>query len=257
MKKLPHAEVTYVNETYSLKENEKLDRGMVEPNGMVTFKDDHDRIPEFNIDISATTVYVDQQLPKVQLYNPIVVLRVSLYREPDYMIFSIFAPLLLLNLSALSVFVLGPSDFANKLSILVTLLLAMFAFTLFIRQSIPSLPSLTFLEKHILNSIVILFISILESVITALIGEGDTATIVKFVVFCIACLLALISSVYVFVVWHIITRKNVEIDDKNKSYKNSSAKKSTSAKFNWNKYKHQTIKESAPDTERSWYEKKL
>jgi len=221
---------------------------MVGPTGMVSFKENFDRIPEYNIAIQQTVLTIEDEHKQQEgsskwlyVYYPITSLYLKFYREPEYLIFSILLPILLLDLSLLAIFVLGPTDFSDKLSTVVTLLLAMFAFTFTVRQSIPSVPYLTALEKHIIVSIGILFFTLLEAVVTVLLGECFESTMVKYVLFGMVSFVCFVSTVVVSVQWFSFRSLNNRYDEANEKYFHDEKVKIQSAgDFDWSLYKHRT-----------------
>jgi len=141
---------------------------IVGPHGMVGLIDkDVECIPEYDIAWVHSSITRPPEAKKnrdgiAYVSYPTVIVSLSLYRHPDYLVFSIVFPLLLLNVFTLSSFGVDSSDIGTKLGILVTILLALFTFTFTIRDKIPSVPYLTGLEKQILLSITILFLAGLE-----------------------------------------------------------------------------------------------
>jgi len=163
--------------------------------GMLHFKDDFVRTPEFKIIAHKT---------KIELSENGVSVIFPLFREPAHLILSIIVPLIILNLSALAIYVLGPSETANKLSIIVTLLLASFAFIAVIRQNIPKVPYNTTIDIQIITTLVVLFVNLLEAVITALVGEEYVA-LIRYISLGIGCILTFGSSLYIGFRWYIFS----------------------------------------------------
>jgi hypothetical protein len=157
------------NETFRF--NCLLVKELLGNSGIVTVKEKCDRIPEYNLALSDIEISrpmeakVDPKTHKwLYVYYPTTIVHIPLYREPENLIFSVVMPLWVLNLFTLSVFLLEGSDFATKLSILVTIILAVFAFTFVVRSILPQVPYITDLENQILISLLVLFVSGIGSV---------------------------------------------------------------------------------------------
>jgi len=140
---------------------------LIGANGMIWFVENVDRIPEYDIAKTHSEVSRPVEVKKnnkefLFVHYPTSILSLRLYRHPDYLVFSVILPLLLLNVFTLSSFGVEYDDIGTKLGILVTILLALFAFTFTIRDKIPPVPYLTGLEKQILLSIIILFFAGME-----------------------------------------------------------------------------------------------
>jgi len=153
-----------------------IKRPIVGSTGMLTFKEHADRIPEYDFAISQTSITRPMETKKeagrfLYVYYPVTTVTLQFFRHPEYLVFSVVIPLLLLNLFTLSSFILGADDVSDKLAILVTILLALFAFTFTVRQSIPSVPYLTGLEKQIFVSVIVLFFAGLEAIVSFITTE--------------------------------------------------------------------------------------
>jgi len=151
---------------------------MFGPNGMISFKENCDRIPDYDFAFARTRIsspfqakYASNGAP-LFVYYSVMIVTLKLFRHPGYYVYSVVLPLFLLNLYTISIFF---TDFglSSKINFLVTLLLAIFTFTFSIRESIPSVPYLTGLEKQITLSILILFIALVEVVMANFISSKE------------------------------------------------------------------------------------
>jgi hypothetical protein len=164
-----------------------IKKPIVGSTGMLTFKEHADRIPEYDFAISQTSITRPMETKKedgrfLYVYYPITTVTMQFFRHPEYLVFSVVIPLLLLNLFTLSSFILEPDEVSDKLAILVTILLALFAFTFTVRQSIPSVPYLTGLEKQIFVSVIILFFAGLEAIVSYITSDAPAQIYLKNVI---------------------------------------------------------------------------
>jgi len=182
--------------------------------GQITFRDNSDRVPEYNFAILETSIErpaTVKQTPgskdkyDVYVHYPTTTVNIQCFREPEYLIFSIVVPLILINLFTLTIFLLDSSDLGTKLGILVTIILALFAFTFSVRQSLPSVPYLTDLEKQIVLSLVVMFISAIETIVGYLSSEA-IGLVTKWVTGILASILV-VTTLIVFVIQYIYYRR--------------------------------------------------
>jgi len=126
----------------------------------------------------------EQEIDFLFLYYPKTIIRIPLYRQPSFLIFTISLPLFFLNLFTLSVFFLEGGDFSSKMQILGTILVALYALTFSVRQMLPQVPYITYLEYQILYSLLILFIECIGSLImyeTSKTDSDDSPIIVNYI----------------------------------------------------------------------------
>jgi len=182
--------------------------------GQITFRDNSDRVPEYNFAILETSIerpVTMKQTPystdkyDVYAYYPTTTVNIRCFREPEYLIFSIVVPLILINLFTLTIFLLDSSDLGTKLGILVTIILALFAFTFSVRQSLPSVPYLTDLEKQIVLSLIVMFISAIETIVGYLSSE-PVGYVTKWVTGILASILV-VTTLIVFSIQYIFYRR--------------------------------------------------
>jgi len=204
------------NETFRF--NCLLVKELLGNSGIVTVKEKCDRIPEYNLalnDIVITRPMEAKIEPKtlkwLYVYYPTTIVHIPLYREPENLIFSVVMPLWVLNLFTLSVFLLEGSDFATKLSILVTIILAVFAFTFVVRSILPQVPYITDLENQILISLLVLFVSGIGSVAEYLTAD-ESMLLTKYISGGISVAVVFISFL-VFVIQYIVYKKECTKND--------------------------------------------
>jgi len=186
--------------------------------GMITFKDKCDRIPEYNLALRNLEIERPMEAktnPKTQewlyVYYPATIVNIPLYREPENLIFSVVMPLALLNLFTLSVFLMDSSDYGSRLGILVTVILAVFAFTFVVRSILPQVPYITDLEKQIVISLVALFLAGIGTVAEYLTDE-EVAHLSKYITGGIDAAFVIICAI-VFVVQYIGYKRECNAND--------------------------------------------
>jgi hypothetical protein len=187
--------------------------------GLISFRETCDRIPEYNLALSSIEIerpFEGKADPVTSewlyVYYPTMILNIPLYREPENLIFTVVMPLVILNLFTLTVFLLEGTDFATKLSILVTIILAVFAFTFVVRSILPQVPYITDLEKQILISLIVLLISGVGSVAEYLTAD-DASLLAKYITGAIDTGVVVIS-VIVFTVQYAVYKRECTLNDR-------------------------------------------
>jgi len=131
------------------------------------FKSTADQVPDF--DIKTAPQYRDIEIQREEkkdgAYYPRVFFQFTLYRHPNTYICTSVIPLFLLNLCAIAVLFIPRDDFSDRMSAIVTLLLALFAFFPVIRNDLPKVAYLTTLEYSVYQSIGIIFLILVESIL--------------------------------------------------------------------------------------------
>jgi len=191
---------------------------LIGANGMIWFIENVDRIPEYDIAKTFSSISRPVEIKKTQkeylfVHYPTSILSLKLYRHPDYLVFSVIVPLLLLNMFTLSSFGVESDDIGTKLGILVTILLALFAFTFTIRDKIPSVPYLTGLEKQILLSITILFFAGLELTLPFFVKDESVKDTLTYVFVGVDVFLIAAYTIY-FLIHYIIYKYRIYSYDK-------------------------------------------
>jgi len=126
--------------------------------------DDVDRIPELNLaygKISCQTP-VEQKKKGSEEYFPVVQIKIPLFREPEYVLLTSAAPLLLLNILTVASFAIDPVDYVGRIGVLSVLMLSLFALLPSIRQKIP-LPSLTSLDVYVFTTMIVILLAAIDS----------------------------------------------------------------------------------------------
>jgi hypothetical protein len=174
---------------------------LIGANGMIWFVDNVDRIPEYDVAKTHSSITRPAEVKKTQkeflfVYYPMSIFSIKLFRHPDYLVFSVIVPLLLLNVFTLSSFGVDSDDIGTKLGILVTILLALFAFTFTIRDKIPPVPYLTGLEKQIFISITILFLAGLELTLPFFVSNTAIKNFVTHIIVGVDLTVIVVYSIY-------------------------------------------------------------
>jgi hypothetical protein len=192
--------------------------------GILSFRDTCDRIPEYNLALSDIDIERPVEGKADPLTNqyifvhyPTMIIHIPLYREPENLIFTVVMPLVTLNLFTLTVFLLEGTDFVSKLSILVTIILAVFAFTFVVRSILPQVPYITDLEKQILISLIVLAISGVGSVIEFLTVD-DVSLYAKYITASIDTAVVAISVIVFSFQYFFYKRECNEADRVNDEY---------------------------------------
>jgi len=203
---------------------------------MIWFVDNVDRIPEYDIAKTHSSISRPVEVKKKSkteylfVHYPTSILSLKLYRDPDYLVFSVIVPLLLLNMFTLSSFGVESDDIGTKLGILVTILLALFAFTFTIRDKIPPVPYLTGLEKQILLSITVLFLAGAELTLPFIIKNTAVRNFLTELIVWVDIAIIVVYSFY-FILNYIIykvriasyDRQNTEFEKKDEGHSEDNA----------------------------------
>lgn len=97
------------------------------------------------------------------VYYPAMYMTIPIYREPEYVILTSCVPLFFLNLFSLGVFLIERSDYTGRLGLVITVLLALFAFLPTFRQESP-LATITSLDLCVFGSVVVMLFVVLDSI---------------------------------------------------------------------------------------------
>jgi len=155
-----------------------------------------DLLPEFNIAINPNLTKWENDRSKIEY-------RFHLYREPNYILLSTSAPLFLINISILTALAFPPSSLAEKLSVIVTLMLALFAFMPSLRSFIPKVSYLTVVEWQLYNILGIMLLVLVEAVTNYILSETSDAitSIIKWVIFGISIVATVGQVIYLVARW--------------------------------------------------------
>jgi len=217
-----------------------IKKPIVGSTGMLTFKEHSDRIPEYDFAISQTSITRPMETKKeagrfLYVYYPVTTVTMQFFRHPEYLVFSVVIPLLLLNLFTLSSFILGSDDVSDKLSILVTILLALFAFTFTVRQSIPSVPYLTGLEKQIFVSVIVLFFSGLEAIVSFVTTDSVVQVYLKNVIIGVDVAIVVLYAVIFTIQYVVFKIRCIKFIKENEEFEQTQTVKMQSVQpdFSW------------------------
>jgi hypothetical protein len=95
-------------------------------------------------------------------------------RNSTYFIIKVILPLLLIVMMSWAVFWIDPSDSGAQFSIAVTAMLTLIAYRFAIDANVPKLPYLTCLDKFVLFSSLLVFLTLIQAIITSkLTKRGD------------------------------------------------------------------------------------
>ena len=156
---------------------EEVRRKLHQTRVMVSFKQNSDSMPCFDIMHSGVSVKFPPEQKKdiasgavVARYFPVTVYRIPIYRQPFHVIRTMVAPLLICDFGTILVFrmrVLPPphSNYNDRISTLVTVLLALFAFLTYARSALPDVPVSTWMDTVIFQSIVMTCLGMIETFI--------------------------------------------------------------------------------------------
>jgi len=95
------------------------------------------------------------------------VIAIDAWRLPQHYLAKVFLPLLLIVLMSWSVFWIDPTLGASQISVAVTSMLTLIAYRFAIGNEVPKLPYLTLLDAFIMLATILVFLSLIEVVITA------------------------------------------------------------------------------------------
>lgn len=93
-------------------------------------------------------------------------------RRAQYYLLKVMFPLLLIVLMSWAVFWIDPSQTAPQISVAITSMLTLIAYRFAVGADVPKLPYLTLLDAFILASSVLVFLSLVEVVITTTLAVG-------------------------------------------------------------------------------------
>lgn len=91
----------------------------------------------------------------------------ELRRDPNFHIWKILFPILLIVMMSWSVFWIDPKNIGAQLSVSVTAILTLIAFQFSVAQLIPPLPYLTLLDRFTIGADIFVFLAFIEAVLTS------------------------------------------------------------------------------------------
>jgi hypothetical protein len=115
---------------------------------------------DINTEIS-TESFIAEDISIVQLEHKIII-----DRKPEYYLWNIFAPLVLIVFMAWTVFWIDPEHFGPQVSVSTASALTLIAFLLTTRRLLPQVEYLTRADVIVLGSVILVFFSLGEAVLT-------------------------------------------------------------------------------------------
>jgi len=97
---------------------------------------------------------------------------VHLKRDPEFFIWNVMVVLFLITLTTGATFIFDTADFANRMSLLLSLVLTTIGYKLIITNWLPVRPDLSFLDKYVLLNFMFQFTVIFENFCAAKFGCG-------------------------------------------------------------------------------------
>jgi hypothetical protein len=89
----------------------------------------------------------DENNDQGHVHTPVLRIRIHLYREPNAMIFNGFFPMIIVNCGTILVAIpqeLDANTFTQTLENSLTVMLALFAFLIFLRERLPPIPEVVY-----------------------------------------------------------------------------------------------------------------
>ncbi len=108
-----------------------------------------------------------------------VLLTITAERHPQFYIYRFMVPLLLIIFMSWIVFWIDPTDYTTQLSISITSMLTLIAYQFLALSSLPEVPYLTRMDILMLLSIVLVFASLIEATITAILAKRGEVLLAK------------------------------------------------------------------------------
>jgi len=136
---------------------------------MMSFKRAADSLPAFDVKMNALDVSFQAER-KTQdgvtfRYFAVVTFHIPLFRHPGAAMRSMVFPLGVLEIGAVMTLFMSPLKYEERISTLVTVLLALFAFLSYARTALPDVPVSTWLEMQIFYSVLMCLIGMLETLL--------------------------------------------------------------------------------------------
>jgi len=137
----------------------------------ISFKPSADAMPNFDILHSAVSVDFPAERKKekdgtMRLHYPCISFEVPLFRHPGSIIRLMVFPLLVLNTGTLLTMFMDDygQNYNDRIMTLVTLILSLFAFLSYVRNTLPDVPVMTWMDKIIFKSTIMNLSVMIESV---------------------------------------------------------------------------------------------
>lgn len=161
--------------------------------------DDPDNMPDFRIAYGLVDLPFSNPETKQVEYFPSMSMSIPVYRHPEYILLTAVFPLFILNIFTIASFRLEHEDFSGRLSIVITILLALFAFLPTFHQETP-FATITSLDVCMFGSVMIMAFVLFESLFIRSSAHG-------LYIFPAVSVALLVAGVGYFLVKYIIFRK--------------------------------------------------
>ena len=131
---------------------------------------------------------VDSPGARAQPYEPVPGLQIAGYtfefhatRQVQYYLLKVILPLLLIVMMSWTVFWIDPTNGSSQISVAVTSMLTLIAYRFAIGTEVPKLPYLTRLDAFILASSLLVFLSLIEVMLTTKLATGGRTQLARLI----------------------------------------------------------------------------
>lgn len=135
------------------------------------------KLPNFEILRNLASVDLQPEARAKPYYTPRIKLTIPIFRHPGAALRSMVFPLLSLNLGTLATLFMAAngSNYNDRLTNLITLMVALFAFLGYARRMVPEVPTSTWIDRTVLRSCMMAMAAMVDSLYSTLTshdGEG-------------------------------------------------------------------------------------
>ena len=186
------------------------------------------RLIAYDTYTETNTKYRKDELPLLSLSSqsitgavyPKLYIALTAVRKPQYYLWNIYIMLFILGTLSFTVFNIEPEELGDRLSNMLTLVLALVAFKLVLAQSLPSISYLTMLDIFTLGAMMLMFfISVATSTLPRLDLEQDDMLFGDRVILFLGVILWGVLNVWFIVkVFTLMRARNVEIRNIDESF---------------------------------------
>ena len=144
----------------------------------------HDMLPEWGVIGTKSEVKVKKEIRDRDLFSEFVG-EIFIHRRAGFYIFKIMMPLMLIVICSWSVFWMKTDDLADRMSVSLTVLLAVVAYQFIIVADLPKVPTITYMDAILLLSFVFMVAVVFENIIVNIIHcDKDNSKAEKIDDFC-------------------------------------------------------------------------
>jgi hypothetical protein len=152
--------------------------------------------------------YVDSAI-----HGDVIELEFGLERLPEFFVYNVGGFLFILSLAANATTAVDIDDIADRLSLAVTLMLAVIAFKFVVVSMIPPTAFITLLDKYILSSMGYIFLVLIKDVVWSTAGLSQSSDRFATLIWaCIWILVHVVLAVASFRGWFLLDWDQVEDD---------------------------------------------